>query len=152
MKCRVHVSFVIVGLGVLLLSGCSYSRGSQVSRASETGQKMADDLADDDELVQTASAETPAEGDDGPPSQPGVKPAGGSRKKLSGWLSKGKSKSGAIPLNRTDKSQSAESETAEEDSGWWQHQDAPATAQNASSGKDKDANSLSLSSTNPFDN
>ena len=152
MKCRVHVLFVIVGLGVLLQSGCSHSRGSQVSRASETGQQMADDLADDDESVKTASAETPAEGDDAPPSQPGVQPAGGSRKKLSGWLSKGKSKSGAIPLNRTDQSATAETESAEEDSGWWKHRDAQATAQNGTSGKDKEADSLSLSSTNPFDN
>ncbi len=150
MMCRIHLQMLFVGLGLLLITGCSFSRGSQVSRASETGQKMADDLADDDALVKTASAETPADGEDAPPSQPGVKTPGGSRKKLSGWLSKGKTKSNTIPLDRTDKSQSEESE-AEEDSGWWKHQDAPATAQNGSK-QSKDADSLSLNSSNPFDN
>lgn len=153
MKCRVHLQLLFVGLGLLLITGCSFSRGSQVSRASETGQKIADDLADE-AVVKTASAEVPAGGEDGPPSQPGVRSPGGSRKKLSGWLSKGKNKtnSSTIPLDRTDKSQSEESD-AEEDSGWWKHQDAaPATAQNGTKGKNKEPDSLSLSSTNPFDN
>ena len=153
MKCRVYLQCLIVGCSLLLFGGCSYSRGSQVSRASETGQKMADELAEDDASVKTVSAEeSAADAGDGPPSQPGVKSSGGSRKKLTGWLGKGKTKSSTIPLDRTDKSRTADADsTAEEDSGWWKHQEAPATAQNEQSGKSKDPDALSLSSSNPFD-
>ncbi len=152
MKCRVYLQCLIVGCSLLLIGGCSYSRGSQVSRASETGQKIADELAEDDAPIKTASAETSADDSDGPPSQPGVKSSGGSRKKLTGWLSKGKTKSSTIPLDRTDKSKTADADSAaEEDSGWWKHQDAPATVQNDQSGKSKDPDALSLSSSNPFD-
>ena len=154
MKCRIHIPCLIVGLSLLLIGGCSSSRGSQVSRASETGQKMADDLADDDALVKTASAkDSGADDGDRPPSQPGVKPRGASRNKLTGWLTKGKSKSSTIPLDRTDKSKGGDEESdVEEDSGPWKHfQDAPATAQNTQNNKSKDPDDLSLSSSNPFD-
>ncbi|MDB5336504.1 MAG: hypothetical protein JWN70_2123 [Planctomycetaceae bacterium] len=153
MKCRVYLHCLIVGLSLFLIGGCSYSRASQVSRASETGQKMADELAEDDVPVKTASAEAAAEEGDGPPSQPGVKSSGGSRKKLTGWLGKGKTKSNTIPLDRTDKSRTADAEAdAEEDSGPWKHfQDAPATAQSSRTSKTKDSDALSLSSTNPFE-
>lgn len=154
MKCRIHLQCLIVGLSLILISGCSFSRGSQVARASETGQKLADELAEDDAPVKTASAENlAAEDSDGPPSQPGVKTSGGSRKKLTGWLSKGKTKTNTIPLDRTDKSKTAEAESdVEEDTGPWKHfQDAPATAQTSQSSQPKEPDALSLSSSNPFD-
>ncbi|MES2789741.1 MAG: hypothetical protein V4719_08975 [Planctomycetota bacterium] len=153
MKCRIHLQCLIVGLAVFLTSGCAFSRGNQVSRSSEPTQKMSDEAADGEAPIQTASADgTGADNSDAPPSQPGVKPSGGakSRSKLTGWLTKGTTKSGAIPLDRTDKSKSAD-ESVEEDSGWWKHQDAPATAKRTQSESTKDPEALSLSSSNPFD-
>lgn len=152
MKCPVYLQCLMVGLSLFLVSGCSSSRGSQVSRASETGQKLADDLADDAPAKTVSTEDSATEDGNAPPSQPGIKSPGGSRQKLTGWLSKGQSKSSTIPLDRTDKSQAGDDESAAEvDSGWWKHREAPATAQNTSNGKSPDPETLSLSSSNPFD-
>ena len=151
MMCRVPLQCLIVGLSLILVSGCSLSRGSQASRSSDPGRTAADELSEE-EPIQTASSEVAADGD-APPPQPGVKTAGGSRKKLSGWLQNGGSGSKTVPLDRTDKSKSAEEdEGTEEDAGWWKHQqETTASATKARSSRSDEPESLSLSSSNPFE-
>lgn len=151
MLCRIPLQCLIVGLSLMFVSGCSLSRGNQASRASSPAQTEADDLSDE-EPIQTASAEAAADGD-APPPQPGVKAPGGSRKKLAGWLQNGDNSDKTVKLDRTDKSKSAEVDAeAEEDAGWWKHQqETTASAAKASTSKSANDESLSLSSSNPFE-
>ena len=158
MKCSIHLRCLILGLGLMVAGGCSMSRGSIASRKSDSDRRAAEELSEE-APVKTASRESAADADldaDAPPSQPGVKSSRGSRTKLAGWLQKGDTKSGSIPLDRTDKSkQDAEESLAEEDTGIWKHDDgtgtAPLTAGKTAAGKAKDSSDLSLDSANPFD-
>ena len=161
MKCSVPLRCLLIGLGLMLASGCSMTRGSIASRKADSDRRAAEDLVEDDVSVKTAGTEEGAGPDDEgglPPSQPGVKSSGGSRTKLAGWLKKGGAKSGSIPLDRTDKSKGRDEE-ADETGGIWNHTDEsvppPLTTGKKPAGKTasqtNDSSGLSLDSENPFD-
>ncbi len=147
MKCSAYQPCLILAIGLILASGCSLSRGNLASKSLDAGSSNADQLDEGSALVQTASAESPDDGFDGPPSQPGTKPAAGSRKKLAGWLSKSDPKRASIPLDRTDSGNDSEESIADEGPGFWKHSDAPMTADSQSTKSQQ----LGLDSSNPFE-
>ena len=129
MKCSVPQRFLIVGIGLIFVGGCSMSRGN-LARNSDSAHSVADEFdAGDAAPAQTTSTGSSIAGADAPPSQPGVKPSGGARQKLTGWMKKKDPKRESIPLERTDSAAEKEDDSVADDSGWWKHSDAPMTAE-----------------------
>ena len=126
----------ILAIALVTTSGCSLTSGNLANKSSDSGIRNADasDAADSG-FVRTADAQS-ADGDaDGPPSQPGVKQKGGSRKKLAGWLKKVEPKRESIPLDRTDSNRDDDDSIADAGSDWWKHNEAPATGDESRSTK-----------------
>ncbi len=147
MKSSAYHPCLILAIGLLFASGCSLSRGNLASK-SEAESGTAEQLDNDkDALVKSAVGESTDAGADGPPSQPGAKSGGGSRKKLAGWLKKSEPKRASIPLDRTDSEKESEESVADEGPGFWKHSDAPMTADSQSAKSQKS----SLDSPNPFE-
>lgn len=147
MKTTVPLRCLIVGFSLILVAGCSSSRGNLARNSSDAALSITDELdAVDTTPVKSASADSAV---DGPPSQPGVKPAGGARNKLTSWMKKKDPKRESIPLERTDSASRRDDDDslAEEDSGWWKQSDTPITADNLQARKSR---SSATDSTNPF--
>lgn len=116
----------IAMLALMLTCGCSWSRGNLAKNTPNVGSSL------DDEVGETKTADAGSADDNagGPPSQPGAKPKGGSRKKLTGWLKTKEPKRESIPLDRTDTESEKDSEEslADEGNNWWKQSEAPVTA------------------------
>lgn len=145
MKCSMPLRCLIVGIGLILIAGCSSSRSNLARNSSERALDVTDELGD----AETTPIQTVHDSaTDGPPSQPGAKSAGGVRNKLTSWMKKKDPKRESIPLDRTDSPPQKDTDSlAEEDSGWWKQTDTPMTADNSQARKSK---SSAMDSTNPF--
>lgn len=149
MKCSVLQRCLIVGIGLILIQGCSSSRSNLARNSSDAALSVTDELADGNATpIKTADAELG--NGDAPPSQPGAKPAGAARNKLTSWMKKKDPKRESIPLARTDSAaeKAAEESLAEEDTSFWKQTDTPNTADNLQARKSKGS---AIDSTNPFD-
>lgn len=109
----------LAGISLIVLAGCSMSRRNLARNGEDRPEFQSDQSAD------TKTADAGNADADGPPSQPGVRKPGDSRKKLAGWLSNASPKRESIPLDRTDSDTSEDSDesVAEGDSGFWKHTD-----------------------------
>lgn len=132
----------LTGICLLLLVGCSMSRGNLARNDADGPDSQADQLSD--------SKSASIDDTDGPPSQPGVKQPGSTRKKLAGWLNNVVPKRESIPLERTDSNSTDDPAdlVADEDSGFWKHNNASAPADDPKLAKSKSADA---SEENPFE-
>lgn len=152
MKCSVLQRCLIVGIGLILIQGCSSSRSNLARNSrnsSDAALSVADELADGNtNPIKTADAELA--NDDAPPSQPGAKSAGRGQNKLTSWMKKKDPKRESIPLDRTDSAaqKAADESLAEDDGGFWKQSDTPNSADNLQARKSKGS---AIDRTNPFD-
>lgn len=115
MQTRMSQQALLAGIGLLLLAGCSMSRGTLA------GKELPDSSG-----VKTADADSADS--DSPPAQPGARRSKGSRNKLTGWLNNKAPKKESIPLERTDSKSDEDDDAGESEPNFWTHSDQPAAA------------------------
>lgn len=124
MQTRMSRQALLAGTGLLLLAGCSMSRGTLA------GKELPDSSS-----MKTADA-NPSDSD-APPAQPGARKSKGSRNKLAGWLNNKAPKKESIPLERTDSKSEEDDDAGETEPNFWTHSDQPAVTTDPKLAKSK---------------